>query len=71
MLIHLRCARSPLAGSNRETESLVASRSDGHLSIVRPRQSEFIIANEWPAHDFEPWVTAWDYWDTNVIYSGD
>lgn len=57
--------------SNEETESLVASRSDGHLSIIRPCESTFVMTNEWHGHDFEPWIASWDCWDTNIIYSGD
>ena len=57
--------------SNEKPESLVASRSDGYLSIIRPRESTFVMTNEWHAHDFEPWIASWDCWDTNIIYSGD
>ncbi|KAF8306969.1 WD-40 repeat-containing protein [Clavulina sp. PMI_390] len=58
-----------LSTSNRE-DSLVVSRSDGSLAIISPEESEFRVTEEWHAHDFEPWIAAWDYWNTNVIYSG-
>ena len=28
------------------------------------------VSETWNAHDYEPWVAAWNYWDPNVIYSG-
>ncbi|KAL4069623.1 WD40-repeat-containing domain protein [Scleroderma yunnanense] len=24
----------------------------------------------WHAHDYEPWISAWDYWESSVVYSG-
>ncbi|GBE77939.1 Diphthine methyltransferase [Sparassis crispa] len=50
---------------------LVVSLSDGSLTILRPQdQSGLTMTDSWAAHDFEPWIAAWDYWDTNVVYSG-
>jgi len=28
------------------------------------------VAESWHAHDYEPWISAWNYWDTNVLFSG-
>jgi len=28
------------------------------------------VAENWHAHDYEPWIAAWNYWDTNVLFSG-
>lgn len=50
--------------------SLVVSLSDGSLAYLLPRESEMIINTTWHAHDFEPWIAAWNYWDQNIIYSG-
>jgi hypothetical protein len=50
---------------------LVVSLSNGQLALLRPNEvSGLSVANTWHAHDYEPWVAAWNYWDTNVIYSG-
>jgi len=51
--------------------SLVVSLSDGNLCLLQPKdQAGLLITDTWIAHDYEPWVAAWNYWDTNIIYSG-
>ncbi|KAI0961563.1 hypothetical protein AcV7_000634 [Taiwanofungus camphoratus] len=50
---------------------LVVSLSDGRISLLRAQdQSGLTVTDVWAAHDFEPWIVAWDYWDTNIVYSG-
>ncbi|KAH9049337.1 WD-40 repeat-containing protein [Lactarius hengduanensis] len=51
--------------------SLVVSLSDGKLTLLEPDQTgQLSITSAWAAHAHEPWCVAWNYWDTNVIYSG-
>ncbi|KAH7911202.1 WD40-repeat-containing domain protein [Hygrophoropsis aurantiaca] len=51
--------------------NLVVSLSDGSISVLRPDSHRgMVITDSWPAHDYEPWIAAWNYWDTNVIFSG-
>ncbi|KAJ3550744.1 hypothetical protein NM688_g5008 [Phlebia brevispora] len=51
--------------------SLVVSLSNGSLSILRQDDShELVVTDTWHAHDYEPWIAAWNYWDPNVLYSG-
>ncbi|KZT44366.1 WD40 repeat-like protein [Sistotremastrum suecicum HHB10207 ss-3] len=52
------------------TGALVASSSDGHLSLLKDNGSDIQLTMSWHAHDYEPWVAAWDYWDPNTVYSG-
>ena len=53
------------------TGSLVVSLSDGKLTLLEPDQTgQLSVTNVWDAHAHEPWCVAWNYWDTNVIYSG-
>lgn len=40
------------------------------MCIVSKGETEYEVSDEWHAHDFEPWIAAWNYWDTNVMYSG-
>ncbi|KAG5647997.1 hypothetical protein DXG03_007031 [Asterophora parasitica] len=51
--------------------SIVASLSNGSLCLLSPSESGGLsLVNTWHAHDFEPWIAAWNYWDTSVVYSG-
>ncbi|XP_076640999.1 diphthine methyltransferase isoform X2 [Halictus rubicundus] len=55
---------------NASNLSIVVSDSKGSLTLFKINENELICINSWPAHKFEAWITAFDYWDTNVIYSG-
>lgn len=51
--------------------SLIVSLSDGSLALLRPEDKiGLAVTDTWYAHDHEPWIAVWNYWDTNVIYSG-
>ncbi|KAJ3828296.1 WD40-repeat-containing domain protein [Lentinula raphanica] len=61
--------------SNRRTPTsdlgkLVVSCSDGDLVLLDPTPSSLVTLEKWTAHDYEPWIAAWNYWDTNTVYSG-
>jgi len=51
--------------------SLIVSLSDGSLALLCPENTGgLVVVESWHAHDHEPWIAAWNYWDTNVVYSG-
>jgi diphthamide biosynthesis protein 7 len=51
--------------------SLVVSLSNGSLCVLKPDSTgEVSVVDKWHAHDYEPWIAAWNYWDTSVVYSG-
>ncbi|KAG9042112.1 hypothetical protein FS837_011344 [Tulasnella sp. UAMH 9824] len=57
--------------ANGSNESIVTSTSDGCISVVGPEDGEMTVTETWKAHDFEPWIAAWDYWsERQIIYSG-
>jgi len=50
---------------------LIVSLSNGSLCLLQPSETGFdFVTESWHAHDYEPWIAAWNYWDTNVIFSG-
>ncbi|KLO14448.1 WD40 repeat-like protein [Schizopora paradoxa] len=56
---------------NKEIGRLITSRSDGSVQVLQYSDSGDLVPQDaWHAHDFESWIAAWDYWDTNVCYSG-
>ncbi|KAL0071975.1 hypothetical protein AAF712_000898 [Marasmius tenuissimus] len=58
--------------SASEPGRIVVSLSNGELSVLDPEHTsnESTAPRSWHAHDYEPWIAAWDYWDPNVVYSG-
>ncbi|KAI0094898.1 WD40-repeat-containing domain protein [Irpex rosettiformis] len=55
----------------RDLGNLVVSMSDGSVALLRPSNtSGLTVTDTWRAHDFEPWIAAWNYWNTYAIYTG-
>ena len=48
----------------------MVSLSNGSLVLLRPTDSELSITETWHGHDYEPWIAAWDYWNSDTIFSG-
>nr|XP_034191546.1 diphthine methyltransferase isoform X1 [Osmia lignaria] len=55
---------------NELVPKIVVSDSKGFISLFQIIENKLNKINSWPAHEFEAWITAFDYWDTNVIYTG-
>jgi WD40 repeat protein len=56
---------------NTESDvQLVVSNSPGTISILKCVESEVKDLVTWKAHDFEPWIVAWDKWNQNVVLTG-
>ncbi|KAK1792245.1 hypothetical protein P4O66_012196 [Electrophorus voltai] len=49
---------------------LVSSDSTGSLAVLSLGEASLTTVSQWKAHDFEAWISAFSYWDTQLIYSG-
>ncbi|XP_015590736.1 diphthine methyltransferase isoform X2 [Cephus cinctus] len=58
--------------SNDNTHaSIVVSDSEGKFNILQLNETEELEKTiSWNAHEFEAWIAAFDYWDTNIVYTG-
>ncbi|XP_063961556.1 diphthine methyltransferase-like [Lytechinus pictus] len=52
--------------------SIICSDSMGRLSLCTPQEgaSSFMVQQQWLAHGFEAWITAFNYWSPSIVYSG-
>ncbi|XP_046417591.1 diphthine methyltransferase [Neodiprion lecontei] len=48
----------------------VVSDSHGSISIFEFRGESLVNKYLWNAHGYEAWIAAFDYWNTNIIYTG-
>lgn len=50
---------------------ITISDSKGNISIHELNDNlNFVKLYSFESHNFEAWITAFDYWDSNIIYSG-
>ena len=70
-LIYFHFQNSSFKYYDSDLGSLIVSLSNGDLCLLNSFEgSNMGVAETWHAHDYEPWIAAWNYWDPNVIYSG-
>lgn len=55
---------------DKSDSRVVTSHSNGDVNILAPNESNYVIQNHWHAHDLEAWIAGFDYWNTNIVYSG-
>lgn len=48
---------------------VTVSNSNGTVVLLELNQG-LISKFAWKAHEFEAWITAFNYWDVNVVFSG-
>ncbi|KAJ2359140.1 hypothetical protein GGF43_000306 [Coemansia sp. RSA 2618] len=60
--------------SNRRAASatphIVTSYSDGKLQLAKFAESTLHGVSQWQAHDLEAWISAFNYWTPDLLYSG-
>ncbi|XP_074493595.1 diphthine methyltransferase isoform X1 [Sebastes fasciatus] len=49
---------------------VVCSDSAGCVSVLSLAEGALTTLSQWKAHDFEAWISAFSYWDTQLLYSG-
>ncbi|XP_047238152.1 diphthine methyltransferase isoform X1 [Girardinichthys multiradiatus] len=49
---------------------VVCSDSAGCVSVFSLAEGALMALSQWKAHDFEAWITAFSYWNTQLVYSG-
>lgn len=49
---------------------IAVSDSSGVVHVVSVSSSQLTLKSSRTAHEFEAWIVAFDYFDTNVLYSG-
>uniref|UniRef100_A0A672HAC0 methylated diphthine methylhydrolase n=1 Tax=Salarias fasciatus TaxID=181472 RepID=A0A672HAC0_SALFA len=49
---------------------VVCSDSAGCVSVLSLAEGALTALSQWKAHDFEAWISAFSYWDTQLLYSG-
>ncbi|TPX67934.1 hypothetical protein SpCBS45565_g03454 [Spizellomyces sp. 'palustris'] len=59
--------------SNRVNHSdprIIISESDGNIARLSITGGSIVRSEEWYAHEFEAWISAFDYWETEIVYTG-
>lgn len=60
-----------LASHRANSTSIITSLSNGNLAhIVTDDNGSMTVDHTWHAHDYEPWITAWDLWQPDTVWSG-
>ncbi|KAL4719674.1 hypothetical protein ACJJTC_002995 [Scirpophaga incertulas] len=49
---------------------LVVSDSGGNVSVLVVGRDRIEKVSTWKSHDFEAWIAAYNYWNTDIFYSG-
>lgn len=60
---------SPVCVSSSDVR-VVCSDSAGCVSVLSLAEGALTALSQWKAHDFEAWISAFSYWDTQLVYSG-
>ncbi|XP_064210510.1 diphthine methyltransferase isoform X1 [Anguilla rostrata] len=57
-------------GDSSSGMRVVSSDSAGCVNVLSVGEAGLAAVSQWKAHDFEAWISAFSYWDTQLLYSG-
>lgn len=55
---------------NNSISNIVVSDSTGGITLFELHNDQMKILTSWSSHEYEAWISAFDYWNVNVIYTG-
>jgi len=55
---------------SRNSPKLATSLSDGTIHILQKGEDAFEHVSSWKAHEYETWMTTFDPWSPELLYSG-
>lgn len=63
---------APVSRASDQPLKIISSDSKGQLHLLRLDDVESRLQEvaTWQAHNFEAWIAAFSYWQTEVVYSG-
>lgn len=53
-----------------DNPNITVSDSKGKINLLQLNGSELTLVKRFLAHDFEAWITAFDYWNPHIVYTG-
>ncbi|KAJ1145561.1 hypothetical protein NDU88_011847 [Pleurodeles waltl] len=59
-------------GQSGHPPKLICSDSKGQLSLLSVNEGapSMDIHSQWKGHEYEAWIAAFNYWNTEIVYSG-
>lgn len=63
---------SPVSRASDQSLDIISSNSKGQLHLLKVDAAGpgLQCVATWQAHHFEAWIAAFNYWQTEVVYSG-
>lgn len=53
-----------------EEPRLLVSDSAGCIHVLKISENNLQVIGKWKSHSFEAWIGAFNYWNSDVFYSG-
>ena len=55
---------------DEECPRIVTSDSRGYINLLQVKNLHIDLLQSFKAHEFEAWISAFNYWNPNIIYTG-